>query len=331
MAEQIINLRGTITELKEYKKINHKTFTDYNNAVTAIGITHVAEPLLPDLFNMLTPKIQTQPGYLGQFYAVLRSTAKKHGWKLDSPEHFRFYNLLKTRTKKDVVPYTIDDVKCLLRIARFSEIDNLSLYKLFLVLAYSGARVSSLKNNKLSDWQPVPNFDNVYYTNVVVKGGRKAPIFVPRHLIEHLYLASPEGEERLTRWSPDKKETFRDYARSRLAYKYNKYKQHVTDPEEQKLLQTLFNYTKDDKVYHKSALHSFRKFFAQQNSLDHALRADVIVQGLLMTHVINVMSYKQYVLANGANWDESVPRIADAYNRSKWMLLKLYEGTEPKI
>jgi hypothetical protein len=331
MAEQIIDLRDTIAELKEIKKINDKTFQDYHNAVIAIGIPLVAEKLLPELFRMLIPKIQTQPGYLGQFYAVVRSTAKKHGWKMDSPEHFRFYNLLKTRTKKDVIPYTIDDVRCLLRIARFGEIDNLGLYKIFLVLAYSGARVSSLRNNKFSDWQTVPNFENVFFTKVVVKGGRSAPIFLPRHVVEHLYFVNAEYDDRLTNWTPDKKETFRDYVRSRLAYKYNKYKQHVTDPEEQKLLQTLFNYTKEDKVYHRSALHSFRKFFAQQNSLDPALRSDVIVQGLLMTHVINVMSYKQYVLANGANWDESVPRIAEAYNSSKWMTLKLYEGTEPII
>jgi integrase len=335
MPEQIVNLRDTVNELRKIKRINDKTFADYNNAISAIRIENLEEKLLPFLFEILTPLIEKKPGYLGQYYAVIRSTAKKYGWKLDSPEHFTFYNLLKTRKKKVVIPYTLDDVKCLLRIAKFNEINNFSLYKLFLVLAYSGARVSSLRNNKLSDWQPVPNIENVFFTKVVVKAGRTAPIFLPRHLVEHLYYVNAEGDDRLTNWSPERKETFRDYVRSRLAYKYNVYKRHVSDEVELKTLNNLFVTHKDEngeqKRLDKSALHSFRKFFAVQNSLDPALQSDLIVQGLLMTHVINQMTYKAYVLSNGANWDSSVPRIAEAYSRSQWMKLKLWEGTEPRI
>jgi integrase len=335
MPEQIIDLRNTVTELRQIKRINEKTFTDYNNAISAIGIPLVAEKLLPYLFRMLTPRIEKQPGYLGQYYAVVRSTAKKYGWKIDCPEHFSFYNLLKTRKKKEVIPYTIPEVKCLLRIAKFNEINNFSLYKLFLVLVYSGARVSSLRNNKLTDWNPVPNFDNVFFTNVVVKAGRTAPIFLPRHVVEHLYMVNAEGDDRLTAWTPQRKETFRDYARSRLAYKFNVYKKHVADPKELSLLNNLFVTYKQEngeqKRLDKSALHSFRKCFAVQNSLDPALQSDLIVQGLLMTHVINTMTYKAYVLSNGANWDSSVPRIAEAYSRSQWIKLKLWEGTEQRI
>jgi len=318
----LISIADTISLLAKSKRIKPSTEHDYRKACSYLDLLVVDLDNMPQMWRYLTTKLDNQRGFCNLAYAVFKSLFQIHGYVPSGENYFTFINLLKDKSKtKRVIAYTDEQVKVMLKAAKSGFDYRYSTYKLLVVLLYTGARISSLSNVKLSDFKRVPGFDNLYHVYVVGKGrgeGYRYPIFLPQHVLTHLLDHCEEGNSDITTWNPSLRSSFANYSRSVLVQKLKNHAQRTSDKEELETLSQLHTGT--------SILHSLRKWFSVKLSNDPALKTDLIAQSLLMGHKVNSTNYKTYTLSDGANFSGVLGRMAGAYSSSNFMNLRIWEN-----
>jgi integrase len=315
----LISVSDTIDLLSKTKKIKRSSERDYRKSCKYLNLLMVDLDNLPQMWKYLTARLDKQRGFCNHAHAVIRTMCKIHGIIPKGADYFAFVNLLKQNTKT-VFAYTDDQVRLMIKASRSGFDFNYSTYKLLIVLTYTGARISSLSNVKLTDFKPVPKVDGIYYVNVVGKGkgeGYPYPVFLPKHVLDHLFEMCEEGKYNLTSWNPAQRSSFANYSRSALIRKLRNFAQTTQDKEEaQKVGELSIN---------TSIFHSIRKNFAVRMSNEESLNKDSDTQSLLLGQKPNSLNYKVYVLSDGAKFDNVLLRMARAYAGTSIMELKMWQ------
>jgi integrase len=323
-----------VSEYIDYIRANRQTLpitlSNYAYASRKLGIEAIETASLPELWKRLSDLLDTDTanrqynpepsnrltkrplyyGYVKQFYQFARDMLNHYAIEVKPSVELNVF-LDKLASKKHIpVGYNDAQVKLLLDASQsMMGQKDWGLYRLLLLLLYSGIRISAASNVRFTSFKPVDGVDDVLTFRVEGTGTKGHPYnaIISKHVVAEMQRYNPFQTDYITNHREGSNSTsFASYNRSQLAY-------------------TIIAKGLREKVsVNTSIFHSLRKTFMSKLAR-FSVEADNI--SLLAGQIPNTLAYKAYIQTPGKTDDDVTVRIARAYANSGMTKWKAWEVT----
>lgn len=320
-----LDLRAYIRYLRAERGISEITAENYEDACKYLGIHSVDTSKLTDLWahlaNLLDEdtrnkqhnmsKAKNEPrrrqyyGFVRQFYGLTRDLMNHH--VIDIPKSAELKVLLeKLASKKHSPnPYTDEQLAKILR-ASFWVGGDQGLYRLLILLIYSGIRISAAERVQFSHIRPVDGVDGVCSFRVSGIGTKNHPYdaIIPKRAVEHMQLYNAHGSNYVKPHHGQlAKSSFSNYCRSRLGYAI--------------ISEGITEVTEGTSIFH-----SIRKTFISKLAESGVVSDNI---SLLLGEVPKSLAYKSYIKSPGFHSNNMTIRIAQAYAKSSLLTYEVWK------
>lgn len=305
----VLSVDDYIKYLRESRRINDITEARYNEVVRRLDLhtidtdTDKLNALWVDLRGRIISK-----GTYGDvrifFDDVARGILNHNGVTVATSKAYNELNDTITNKSKDGEreAYTDGQIKTLLKVTDRASDDH-ALYRLILLLTYSGIRIASSAMVRYSSMKLQPEG---VYSFMVRSKKHTYPAFLPAHVVDRMERTNVHKMDTITNHRADTfKSSYSNYLRSKLAYEI------ISSGAQAEL---------GEKT---SIFHSCRKYFATRLAEDGIDGDDV---SLLLGHIPNTLAYKVYIKKPGRKPEHMVTRLAKAYASSSFMKLELWNN-----
>jgi integrase len=301
----VLSVDEYIKYLRKVRRINDITEARYNEVVRRLDLHTIDTDRLTELWRDLGERIvkfNTYGDVRIFFDDVARGLLNHNGVTVaTSKEYNELSDTISLRTKDgEREPYTDGQIQTLLKLTDRAGDDH-ALYRLILLLTYSGIRIASSSAVKFSSMKLLP--EGVYVFPVTSKK-HSYPAFISAKAYHRMQDTNVHTMDAITNHREDThKSSYSNYLRSKLAYE-------IISAGAQTALGAK-----------TSIFHSCRKYFATRLAED-GLNSDDI--SLLLGHIPNSLAYKVYIKSPGRKPEHLVTRLAKAYAQSSFMKLELW-------
>jgi integrase len=216
-----VDLDEHIAYLSRVKTLAPDTLRNYKNAIHYLQVPGVLidnmSPVWQHLNVKLADKESRNYGWCYHMRDLLKGLLRIHGVLPTGPEYYEFNNTI-NKMKHSPDAYTDEQLRLLLEITRFQ--DNNNIHRLLIFLIYTGARLSSAKGIKFSDFMEV-GVPGVLTVRVVgkgtLKGAKNYNAFISQKAFDYMQECKAEDDgELIVPFNPVLKSDFGHYARAKL-------------------------------------------------------------------------------------------------------------------
>jgi len=300
-----LSIRDYIKYKRKHGFINANTETRLNDAVDSLQIEQVNTDDINSIWLALRKRMEDKNTYadvrLMRDNLVLPLLKRNGVAFVRGVEYSDLNDLLKQRVKQiSKVPYSDEQIKILL--AAVDRANDYGLYRLIILLTYSGIRIQSASNVKVSKMTLLPEG---VYAFVVTSKKHTYTAFLSPIAYNRIEQVSGGTMDYITNHRADTyKSSFSNYCRAKLAYAI------------------ISAGVQDSVTKGTSIMHSFRKNFASRIANDGLANEDV---SLLLGHIPNTLAYKAYITMAGRKTEHIVSRSAKAYAKTSLMNLEVWK------